>query len=124
MSFGLPTEIPPQYDHLQGVSLKKIQARLKFLYNFSDKLYSCWTLVPLCAQQNDMQVPPLEGLISPKLRPLLAPRVYTLPFVRCIGKTMVQGKNYGPQIIVRRISQEGLFNLQLENPHNIFNFLF
>ncbi|KAJ8965419.1 hypothetical protein NQ314_004172 [Rhamnusium bicolor] len=107
LTFGLPAEIPPQYDHLQGLSIKSIQARLKFLYNFSDKLYSCWTFMPLSAQQNDMKVPPLEGLISPKLRPLLAPRVYTLPFVRCIGKTMVQGKNYGPQIIVRRISQEG-----------------
>jgi hypothetical protein len=63
--------------------------------------------MPLSSQQCDMQLPPLEGLISPRLRPLLAPRVYTLPFVRCIGKTMVQGKNYGPQIIVRRISQEG-----------------
>ncbi|KAJ8985353.1 hypothetical protein NQ317_008384 [Molorchus minor] len=107
LTFGLPSEIPPQYDHLQGLSIRSIQARLKLLYNFSDKLYSCWTFMPLSAQQNDMKVPPLEGLISPKLRPLLAPRVYTLPFVRCIGKTMVQGKNYGPQIIVRRISNEG-----------------
>ncbi|XP_050515460.1 probable E3 ubiquitin-protein ligase HERC1 isoform X1 [Diabrotica virgifera virgifera] len=107
LSFGLPSEIPPQYDHLQGLSIKSIQSRLKFLYNFSDKLYSCWTLMPLSAQQNDLQIPPLEGLVSPKLRTLLAPRVYTLPFVRCIGKTMVQGKNYGPQITVRRISQEG-----------------
>ncbi|XP_057655201.1 probable E3 ubiquitin-protein ligase HERC1 isoform X1 [Diorhabda carinulata] len=107
LSFGLPTEIPPQYNHLQGASIKAIQSRLKFLYNFSDKLYSSWTLMPLCSQQNDLQVPPLEGLVSPKLRTLLAPRVYTLPFVRCIGKTMIQGKNYGPQITVRRISQEG-----------------
>lgn len=68
--------------------------------------------MPLSAQQIDMQVPPLEGLISPKLRTLLAPRVYTLPFVRCIGKTMVQGKNYGPQITVRRISQEGMYSLK------------
>jgi E3 ubiquitin-protein ligase HERC1 len=107
LTFGLPTKIPTQYDHLQGLPTSSIQARLKFLHNFSDKLYSCWTFMPLSSQQCDMQLPPLEGLISPRLRPLLAPRVYTLPFVRCIGKTMVQGKNYGPQIIVRRISQEG-----------------
>lgn len=107
LTFGLPTAIPTQYDHLQGLSIRSIQARLKFLHNFSDKLYSCWTLMPLTSQHNEMQLPPLEGLISYRLRPLLAPRVYTLPFVRCIGKTMVQGKNYGPQIIVRRISQEG-----------------
>ncbi|KAG5885881.1 hypothetical protein JTB14_019144 [Gonioctena quinquepunctata] len=107
MTFALPSKIPPQFDHLQGVSIISIRARLKFLYNFSDKLYSCWMLMPLSTQQTDMLVPPLEGLISPKMRPLLAPRVYTLPFVRCIGKTMVQGKNYGPQITVRRISQDG-----------------
>ncbi|XP_018567016.1 probable E3 ubiquitin-protein ligase HERC1 [Anoplophora glabripennis] len=107
LSFGLPQEIPPQFDHLQGLSVPSIQSRLKLLYNFSDKLYSCWTLMPLSDEQIDMKIPPLEGLISPKLRYLLAPRVYTLPFVRCIGKTMIQGKNYGPQIIVKRISQEG-----------------
>ncbi|KAL3277276.1 hypothetical protein HHI36_012626 [Cryptolaemus montrouzieri] len=106
LTFGMPTEIPSQYDHLLGLPIQSIQARLIFLYSFSDKLYSCWTFMPLSAQQSDMQVPPLEGLVSPKLRPLLAPRVYTLPFVRCICKTMVQGKNYGPLIVVKRISQE------------------
>ncbi|XP_060527187.1 probable E3 ubiquitin-protein ligase HERC1 [Cylas formicarius] len=108
LTFGLPAEIPSQYNHLQNLSIKAIQARLKFLYDFSDKLYSCWSLVPLgVAQQTEFDIAPLAGLVSAKLRPLLAPRVYTLPFVRCIGKTMVQGKNYGPPIVVRRISQEG-----------------
>ncbi|XP_019763936.2 probable E3 ubiquitin-protein ligase HERC1 isoform X1 [Dendroctonus ponderosae] len=107
LTFGLPKEIPAQFDHLKAVSIKAIQNRLKFLHNFSDKLYSCWTMMPLSAQQAEFNVPPLEGLISPKLRRLLAPKVYTLPFVRCIGKTMVQGKNYGPPIVVRRMSQEG-----------------
>lgn len=44
------------------------------------------------------------GIVQGQLRPLLAPRVYTLPMVRSIGKTMVQGKNYGPQITVKRIA--------------------
>lgn len=39
-----------------------------------------------------------------QLRPLLAPRVYTLPLVRAIGRTMVQGRNYGPQITVKRLA--------------------
>lgn len=107
LSFGLPTDIPSQYGHLQGLSIKAVQARLIFLHNFSDKLYSCWPFMPLCAQQNDLRVPPLEGLMSPNLRPLLAPRVYTLPLVRCIGKTMIQGRNYGPQVTVRRIANKG-----------------
>ncbi|KRT81776.1 Regulator of chromosome condensation repeat containing protein, partial [Oryctes borbonicus] len=107
LTFSIPKEIPMQYEHLKGLSTKAIQARLKFLYSFSDKFYTCWPLTPLGAQQKEMHVPPLEGLVSPKLRPLLAPRVYTLPLVRCIGKTMVQGKNYGPQVIVRRILPKG-----------------
>lgn len=111
LSFGLPLVIPPQYDILQGLPIKSIQNRLRFLYSFSDKVYTCWTLIPLGIQQIEMHMPPLEGLISPKLKPLLAPRLYTLPFVRCIGKTMVQGKNYGPQIVVRRINQDGKFSL-------------
>lgn len=107
LTFGLPTDIPSQYDHLQELPIKAIQSRLMYLHSFSDKLYSCWSLMPLCSQQADFNVPPIEYLISPKLRPLLAPRVYTLPLVRCIGKTMVQGRNYGPQVTVKRIAYKG-----------------
>nr|CAH7744976.1 unnamed protein product [Callosobruchus chinensis] len=107
LPFATPKEVPPQFDLLQGLPIKRVRSRLKFLCSVSDQLYSCWTLMPLCEQQKDLHVPPLEGLISPRLRPLLMPRVYVNPFVRCIGKTMVQGKNYGPQIVVKRIAQEG-----------------
>ena len=46
----------------------------------------------------------VPGLINGPLRSLLVPRVYTLPMVRAIGKTMVQGKNFGPLITVKRLS--------------------
>lgn len=82
LTLGIPSEIPSQYGHLQGIAVEAIQARFKFLYSFSDKLYSCWTLMPLCAQQAEMRMPPLEGLVSPRLRPLLTSGVYTLPLVR------------------------------------------
>ena len=45
-----------------------------------------------------------SALIPGTLRNLLAPRVYTLPMVRAVGRTMVQGKNYGPQITVKRLA--------------------
>ena len=45
-----------------------------------------------------------SALVEGPLRRVLAPRVYTLPMVRAIGRTMVQGKNYGPQITVKRLS--------------------
>lgn len=41
---------------------------------------------------------------SPKLRRLLTPRVYTLPFVRTLHKSMIQSRTYGPQITVRRLT--------------------
>lgn len=53
------------------------------------------------------------GIVQGQLRPLLAPRVYTLPMVRSIGKTMVQGKNYGPQITVKRISTRSVLHRTL-----------
>lgn len=53
------------------------------------------------------------GIVQGQLRPLLAPRVYTLPMVRSIGKTMVQGKNYGPQITVKRISTRSVLRWTL-----------
>lgn len=48
-----------------------------------------------------------SAIVQGKIRPLLAPRVYTLPLVRSIGRTMMQGKNYGPQITVKRLSTRG-----------------
>ena len=46
----------------------------------------------------------VSGLVDGQLRGILAPRVYTLPLVRSVGKTMVQGKNYGPHITVKRLA--------------------
>lgn len=54
LRFGLPAHIPPQYGHLQGTSIVAIQARLRLLYRFSDILYACWRLLPLCPQVRPM----------------------------------------------------------------------
>ncbi|XP_018548529.1 probable E3 ubiquitin-protein ligase HERC1 [Lates calcarifer] len=73
-------------------------------------MYSSWRLLNLspnnqsCTSHYNAGT---WGIVQGQLRPLLAPRVYTLPMVRSIGKTMVQGKNYGPQITVKRISTRG-----------------
>lgn len=48
-----------------------------------------------------------KAITSPSVRSVLSPRVFSLPLVRTIGKTMVQGKNYGPQITVKRIAGSG-----------------
>ncbi|XP_064839816.1 probable E3 ubiquitin-protein ligase HERC1 [Oncorhynchus masou masou] len=90
--------------------MEAVRARLRILYHFSDLMYSSWRLLNLspnnqsCTSHYNTGT---WGIVQGQLRPLLAPRVYTLPMVRSIGKTMVQGKNYGPQITVKRISTRG-----------------
>ncbi|CAB1338845.1 unnamed protein product [Coregonus sp. 'balchen'] len=101
LQIGLPVAVPPQFSCLREVSMEAVRARLRILYHFSDLMYSSWRLLNLspnnqsCASHYNTGT---WGIVQGQLRPLLAPRVYTLPMVRSIGKTMVQGKNYGPQI--------------------------
>ena len=38
------------------------------------------------------------------LRSLLTARLTVMPMVKAIGRTMVLGRNYGPQISVKRLS--------------------
>ncbi|KAJ7425197.1 hypothetical protein WISP_24460 [Willisornis vidua] len=110
LQLGLPDVIPPQYGALKEVSIHTVRARLRLLYHFSDLMYSSWRLLNLSPNNQNSTShynAGTWGLVQGQLRPLLAPRVYTLPMVRSIGKTMVQGKNYGPQITVKRISTRG-----------------
>ncbi|XP_069046831.1 probable E3 ubiquitin-protein ligase HERC1 isoform X3 [Lepisosteus oculatus] len=123
LQLGLPVSVPPQYSALKEVSMETVRARLRLLYHFSDLMYSSWRLLNLSPNNQvrvPLRIPPPRsksctshynagtwGIVQGLLRPLLAPRVYTLPMVRSIGKTMVQGKNYGPQITVKRISTRG-----------------
>ncbi|XP_005987770.1 probable E3 ubiquitin-protein ligase HERC1 isoform X3 [Latimeria chalumnae] len=110
LQLGLPDAIPPQYSSLKEVSVETIRARLRLLYHFSDLMYSSWRLLNLSPNNQNSTShynAGTWGIVQGQLRPLLAPRVYTLPMVRSIGKTMVQGKNYGPQITVKRISTRG-----------------
>ncbi|XP_065224595.1 probable E3 ubiquitin-protein ligase HERC1 isoform X2 [Planococcus citri] len=105
-NFGTPSAIPNEYGHLQDKPIRAIHARLKLLNYFSDMLHNVWRFLPLCNTEDCdwSNIQWYQRLCSPILRPLYAPRVYTLPMIRCINKTMVQGRNYGPQVIVRRIS--------------------
>ncbi|XP_032830981.2 putative E3 ubiquitin-protein ligase HERC1 isoform X4 [Petromyzon marinus] len=110
LQLGQPECVPPQYNSLRECSVEAIRARLRVLYHFSDLMYTSWRLINLSPniQFNTSRYNAgAWGIVQGQLRPLLAPRVYTLPMVRSIGKTMVQGKNYGPQITVKRISTRG-----------------
>lgn len=106
MQLGIPESVPPQYPNLQGVSRTALCARLRLLHQFSDLLYSSWKLITL-TPATECYVDNVSAVTSATVRSLVSPRVYTLPLVRCLGRTMVQGRNYGPQVTVKRISNRG-----------------
>ncbi|KAL4617326.1 putative E3 ubiquitin-protein ligase HERC1 [Arapaima gigas] len=107
---GLPQSIPPQYNALKDCSPEVLSTRLRVLYHFSDLMYKSWRLFNL-NPRNQVTVSRYSSgtsaIIQGQLRGLLSPKVNTLPLVRTIGRTMTQGKTYGPQIIVKRLSARG-----------------
>ncbi|XP_020630073.1 probable E3 ubiquitin-protein ligase HERC1 isoform X4 [Orbicella faveolata] len=109
LQLGHPTIIPPQFQAIKCVDTEAVRTRLRVLYHFSDLISSCWRLINF----NPDEVEPhlfnqgTTGFVLGHLRPLIANRVSNLPIVRALGRTMIQGKNYGPQITVTRIDKRG-----------------
>lgn len=100
---GLPSSVPTEYRRLQHVEIKQIRARLQVLSYFSDLIYSSWRMLTYDPGTSD--VPWVNNpLNNVHVRCVLAPRVAMLPSMRAIGRTMVQGRTYGPQITVHRLS--------------------
>ncbi|XP_078812489.1 putative E3 ubiquitin-protein ligase HERC1 isoform X5 [Oryzias latipes] len=110
LQLGLPPSVPPQYHTLKDCSLDVLSMRLRVLHHFSDLMYKSWRLLNLDTR-NLMSTSRynlgVSAIIRGELRGLLSPKVNTLPLVRSIGRTMTQGKTYGPQITVKRISTRG-----------------
>ncbi|XP_074547318.1 putative E3 ubiquitin-protein ligase HERC1 isoform X2 [Halichoeres trimaculatus] len=107
---GLPQSVPPQYNTLKDCSPGVLSLRLQVLHHFSDLMYKSWRLLNLDARNPVSTTRYSSGttaIIRGELRGLLSPKVNTLPLVRSIGRTMTQGKTYGPQITVKRISTRG-----------------
>ncbi|KAM3600471.1 uncharacterized protein V6R79_024041 [Siganus canaliculatus] len=107
---GLPESVPPQYNTLKDCSPHVLSMRLRVLFNFSDLMYKSWRLLNLDPKNpvsTSRYSSGTTAIIRGELRGLLSPKVNTLPLVRSIGRTMTQGKTYGPQITVKRISTRG-----------------
>eukprot|EP00116_Pleurobrachia_bachei_P008978 sb/3469240/ len=101
---GLPSSVPTEYRYLQKMDMKLIRSRLQVLSYFSDMVYSSWRL--LTYDPGTLDVPHCNNpLNNSHVRAVLAPRVHMLPSMRAIGRTMVQGRTYGPQITVHRLAQ-------------------
>ncbi|KAL2099644.1 hypothetical protein ACEWY4_004038 [Coilia grayii] len=110
VQLGLPLSVPPQYNALKDCSPEVLSARLRVLYHFSDLMYKSWRLLNLEPRNQVLASRYSSGtaaIVQGQLRGLLSPKVNTLPLVRSIGRTMTQGKTYGPQITVKRISTRG-----------------
>lgn len=110
IQLGLPQSVPPQYNALKDCSSEVLNIRLRVLYHFSDLMYKSWRLLNLDprSQVNASRYSSgTAAIVQGQLRGLLSPKVNTLPLVRTIGRTMTQGKTYGPQITVKRISTRG-----------------
>ncbi|XP_043076943.1 probable E3 ubiquitin-protein ligase HERC1 [Puntigrus tetrazona] len=110
IQLGLPQSVPPQYNALKDCSPEALNTRLRVLYHFSDLMYKSWRLLNLDprSQVNASRYSSgTAAIVQGQLRGLLSPKVNTLPLVRTIGRTMTQGKTYGPQITVKRISTRG-----------------
>ncbi|TRY98659.1 hypothetical protein DNTS_005902 [Danionella cerebrum] len=110
IQLGLPLSVPPQYNALKDCSPEVLNTRLRVLYHFSDLMYKSWRLLNLdpCSQVSSSRYSSgTAAIVQGQLRGLLSPKVNTLPLVRTIGRTMTQGKTYGPQITVKRISTRG-----------------
>ncbi|KAJ7986812.1 hypothetical protein DPEC_G00332260 [Dallia pectoralis] len=110
LQLGLPQSVPPQYNALKDCSPDILNSRLRVLYHFSDLMYKSWRLLNLDPRSQVSASRYSSGtaaIVQGQLRGLLSPKVNTLPLVRSIGRTMTQGKTYGPQITVKRISTRG-----------------
>ncbi|XP_026052426.1 probable E3 ubiquitin-protein ligase HERC1 isoform X3 [Carassius auratus] len=110
IQLGLPQCVPPQYNALKDCSPEVLNTRLRVLYHFSDLMYKSWRLLnldPRCQVNASRYSSGTAAIVQGQLRGLLSPKVNTLPLVRTIGRTMTQGKTYGPQITVKRISTRG-----------------
>ncbi|KAG8252878.1 putative E3 ubiquitin-protein ligase herc1 [Homalodisca vitripennis] len=62
IQLGTPLAIPSQFGHLQGLSIPCLRARLRLLHSFSDMLYTCWRLLPLCSQRTFLEAKRIEIL--------------------------------------------------------------
>ncbi|XP_018024010.1 probable E3 ubiquitin-protein ligase HERC1 isoform X2 [Hyalella azteca] len=106
LNIEAPGSVPSQYPSLSGFSPSQLSSRLALLQHYNDLVSSSWRFLGLGADAS--LVSGLGRDVSNgSMRALLTPRVYTLPLVRCLSRTMQTGRIYGPQVTVKRFSSRG-----------------
>ena len=117
VSLGLPERLPPaeEYPHLHAVSagdggercpvsMHALRERLKLLHLVSELTSSSWRLFPDFSLKGWGGVGGLARVLgSDEARSVLSPKVAALPLAQILQRTMVQGRNYGPVVTVKRL---------------------
>ena len=109
LMIGQPDSIPSKYDSLHGKNVESCRARLLTLHKFNEELYRSWKFLNI-TQNAEFNTPftiSESTIVNGSLRPLLTSRLTMMPMVKSVGRTMVMGRNYGPQITVKRLSTKG-----------------
>lgn len=99
----LPTEIPMEYNHLQGISITTLRNRLVLLHHFSDLFcpsMSMFDLQDTCQEREKGEA--FTGL--DRLRGVIVSSSKETAFRKVVQATMVRDKQHGPVLELNRIN--------------------
>ncbi|XP_012936715.1 E3 ubiquitin-protein ligase HERC2 [Aplysia californica] len=98
----LPTSIPMEYNHLQGIEMPVLRNRLVLLHHFSELFCPCIPMVHLQESGRDhCREDVSTGLDA--LRGILVSSAKEAAFRKVVQATMVRDKQHGPVIELNRI---------------------
>ncbi|ESN90899.1 hypothetical protein HELRODRAFT_104310 [Helobdella robusta] len=108
---GCPSHVPSLYGSIKDLPVQIVFDRFKVINFFSNLVSTSWRFLNLSFNQRLLHLGCEPNcMLHSSIRKLLMPRVHIKPLHRNLGRTMVQGKNFGPIITVKRISTKGKTN--------------
>ncbi|XP_059157195.1 E3 ubiquitin-protein ligase HERC2-like isoform X2 [Physella acuta] len=96
----LPTCVPMEYNHLQGMEMPVLRNRLVLLHHFSELFCPC---IPMVHLQENGQTTGKEESGLDSLRGILVSSAKEAAFRKVVQATMVRDKQHGPVIELNRI---------------------
>nr|XP_022328228.1 E3 ubiquitin-protein ligase HERC2-like isoform X2 [Crassostrea virginica] len=98
----LPTDIPMEYNHLQGIHITGLRNRLILLHHFSDLFCPS---IPMFDLQDRRQVEVQNDIIAglDNLRGVIVSSVKEAAFRKVVQATMVRDKQHGPVVELNRL---------------------
>ena len=99
---GVPSKIPLKYTKLSGQSLPGLRKRLFTLKQVTSLVESTWRCFSYSSPNDASTGRGEKCLSSDTIRQMLESRLSLLPMAQILQRTMVQGRNYGPHVLVNR----------------------